>query len=77
MGDDGRQTGDRSRPFYLFNLEERIPARHLLRLTNPTGTRVFAGVREGTLLGSGLDCLPLPTLAGETPHQISFLKLLT
>ena len=47
----GRQTGDRSRPFYLFNLEERIPARHLLRLTNPTGTRVFAGVREGTTTG--------------------------
>ena len=27
----GRQTVDQSQLFYLFNLEERIPARHLLR----------------------------------------------
>src|SRR6476620_5929420 len=27
----GRQTGDQSQLFYLFNLEERIPAGHLLR----------------------------------------------
>ena len=42
----GRQTGDQSQPFYLFNLEERVPARHLLRLINPTVTRVLAGMRE-------------------------------
>ena len=42
----GRQIGDQSQLFYLFNLEEGIPARHLLRLINPTVTRVFAGVRE-------------------------------
>jgi transposase len=42
----GRQIGDQSQLFYLFNLEERIPARHLLRLINPTVTRVLAGVRE-------------------------------
>jgi transposase len=42
----GRQTGDQSELFYLVNLEERIPARHLLRLINPTVTRVLAGVRE-------------------------------
>ena len=42
----GRQTGDQSQLFYLFNLEERIPARHLLRLINPTVTRVLAGLRE-------------------------------
>ena len=42
----GRQTGDQSQLFYLFNLEERIPARHLLRLINPIVTRVLAGVRE-------------------------------
>ncbi len=42
----GRQTGDQSHLFYLFNLEERIPARHLLRLINPTVTRVLADVRE-------------------------------
>jgi hypothetical protein len=27
----GRQTGDQSRFFYLFNLEQRIPRGHLLR----------------------------------------------
>ena len=42
----GRQTGDQSHLFYLFNLEERIPARHLLRLINPTVAGVLAGVRE-------------------------------
>jgi hypothetical protein len=26
----GRQTGDQSQLFYLFNLERRIPAGHLL-----------------------------------------------
>ena len=32
----GRQTGDQSQLFYLFNLEERIPASHLLRRINPS-----------------------------------------
>jgi hypothetical protein len=27
----GRQAGDQSQLFYLINLEERIPVRHLLR----------------------------------------------
>jgi hypothetical protein len=27
----GRQTGDQSQLFYLFNLEKRIPARHCTR----------------------------------------------
>jgi hypothetical protein len=31
----GRQTGDQSQLFYLFNLEQRIPASHLLRRINP------------------------------------------
>ena len=31
----GRQTGDQSQLFYLFNLEQRIPAGHLLRRINP------------------------------------------
>jgi hypothetical protein len=35
----GRQTGDQSQLFYMFNLEERIPARHLLRRINPIVTR--------------------------------------
>jgi transposase len=42
----GRQTVDQSQMFYLFNLEGRIPARHLLRRINPTVTRILAGVRE-------------------------------
>src|ERR1700752_2782112 len=42
----GRQTGDQSQLFYLFNLEERIAARHLLRRINPIVTRVLADLRE-------------------------------
>jgi transposase len=42
----GRQTGDQSQLFYLFNLEKRIPARHLLRRINPIVTRVLADLRE-------------------------------
>ena len=42
----GRQTGDQSQLFYLFNLEERIPAGHLLRRINPVVTRVLADLRE-------------------------------
>src|SRR6266851_52437 len=42
----GRQTSDQSQLFYLFNLEERIPADHLLRRINPIVTRLLAGMRE-------------------------------
>src|SRR4030081_138185 len=42
----GRQTVDQSQLFYLFNLEGRIPARHLLHRINPTVTRILADVRE-------------------------------
>ncbi len=42
----GRQTGDQSQLFYLFNLERRIPAGHLLRRINPVVTRVPADLRE-------------------------------
>jgi len=42
----GRQTGNQSQLFYLFNLEERIPAGHLLRRINPIVTRVLADLRE-------------------------------
>jgi hypothetical protein len=38
----GRQRGDQSQLFYLFNLEERIPAGHLLRKINPTVTLIWA-----------------------------------
>ncbi len=37
---------DQSQLFYLFNLEDRIPARHLLRRMNPTVTRILGDVRE-------------------------------
>jgi transposase len=42
----GRQTGDQSQLFYLFNLERRIPAGHLLRRINPVVTRLFADLHE-------------------------------
>ena len=42
----GRQNVDQSQLFYLFNLEARIPAHHLLRRINPAVTRILAGVRE-------------------------------
>src|SRR5881394_2392187 len=42
----GRQTGDQSQLFYLFNLGERIPVSHLLRRINPVVTQVVAGLRE-------------------------------
>ncbi len=42
----GLQTSDQSQLFYLFNLEGRIPAGHLLRRINLIGTRLLAGMRE-------------------------------
>ena len=42
----GRQASDQSQLFYLFNLEERIPANHLLRRINPMVTQVMAELRE-------------------------------
>jgi transposase len=42
----GRQTGDQSQLFYVFNLEERIPDRHLLRRINPIVTGVLDELRE-------------------------------
>ena len=42
----GRQTGDQSQLFYLFNLERRIPADHLLRRINPVVTRILAELRD-------------------------------
>src|SRR4051812_27562498 len=42
----GRQTGDQSQLFYLFNLEELIPASHLLRRINPVVTRILVELRE-------------------------------
>jgi transposase len=42
----GRQKVDQSQLFYLFNLEGRIPAHHLLRSINPVVTRILADFRE-------------------------------
>jgi transposase len=42
----GRQAGDQHQLFYLFNLEARIPADHLLRRINPIVTGVLADLRE-------------------------------
>src|SRR5271169_106407 len=42
----GRQTGDQSQLFYLFNLERRIPSCHLLRRINPVVTRILVEVRD-------------------------------
>ena len=42
----GRQTGDQSQLFYLFNLERRIPASHLLRRINSIVTRILVELRE-------------------------------
>src|ERR1700684_2207119 len=42
----GRQTGDQRRLFYSFNLEERIPERHLLRCLNPIVTHILGELRE-------------------------------
>ena len=41
----GRQGGDQSQLFYLFNLERRIPACHMLRRVNPVVTQVLADLR--------------------------------
>ena len=42
----GRQAGDQSQLFYLFNLERRIPADHLLRRINPIVTRILVELRD-------------------------------
>src|SRR6202158_2634323 len=42
----GWQTGGQSQLFYFFNLETRVPERHLLRSINPTVTRILAEFRE-------------------------------
>ena len=42
----GQQTGDQSQLFYLFNLERRIPAGHLLRRINPVVTQILGELRQ-------------------------------
>ncbi len=42
----GRQTGDQSQLFYLFNLERRIPEGHLLRRINAPVARILGEFRE-------------------------------
>jgi hypothetical protein len=63
----GCQTVDQSQLFYLFNLEQQIPADHLLRRLNPIVTRVLVDLRDGgngnarglgTQRGPQADCQP-------------------
>src|ERR1700722_14944773 len=42
----GRQTVDQRQLFYLFNLEDRIPDRHLLRRINATVTQILTHLRD-------------------------------
>ena len=42
----GRQEADQGQLFYLFNLERRVPADHLLRRINPVVAQIMLGVRE-------------------------------
>ena len=42
----GRQAGDQSQLFYLFNLERRVPAGNLLRRINPVVTRILVELRD-------------------------------
>ena len=42
----GRQEADQGQLFYLFNLERRVPADHLLRRINPAMAQIMLGVRE-------------------------------
>jgi hypothetical protein len=45
----GRQTVDQGQLFYLFNLEKRIPERHLLRRLNPIVGRILGEFRQKLL----------------------------
>jgi hypothetical protein len=58
----GRQSGDQSRLFYLFNLEKRIPAGHLLRRINPK--RTFATVNYCIAKGSSILALVIHVFSG-------------
>ena len=65
----GRQTVDQSQLFYLFNLEEQIPADHLLRRLNGH-RRHFA---ERNLMESAEIAGSLRLDAGELDHLGPFL----
>jgi hypothetical protein len=67
----GRQTIDQCQLFYLFNLEGRIPAHHLLRRINPTVTRIPAGVREKLEARREIAAEHLWTLMEEAPPNTS------
>ena len=42
----GRQTGDQSQLFCLFNLERRIPTCNLLRRISPVVSRILVELRD-------------------------------
>jgi|GEM_PF-3801384 len=60
----GRQAGDQSQLFYLFNLEERIPARHLSS----------AGPRIRNAINSSVNVSSLPS-HWERPTVITLTSL--
>jgi len=45
-GHDGSARGDQRQLFYLFNLEDCIPAEHLLSRINPIVTAVLGDLRD-------------------------------
>jgi hypothetical protein len=67
----GRQTVDQSQLFYLFNLEKRIPERHLLRRINPIVGRILAEFRQklapfySEIGRKGIICPPAPASSPE------------
>src|SRR6266566_1375853 len=72
----GQQTSDQSQLFYLFNLEGRIPAGHLLRRINPT----VACASFDHLVGAQYECgrdLQSNRLRGlEIDDQLEFRRLI-
>ena len=55
----GRQTVDQSQLFYLFHLEEQIPADHLLRWLNLIVTRVLVDLRTNRAVAITSDRVPI------------------
>jgi hypothetical protein len=72
----GRQGGDQSQLFYLFNLERRIPGCHLLRRINPEVTRVVADLHEtlAPVIASALSAAPTEDKIAIAPSQGYFIR---
>ena len=57
----GRQTVDQSQLFYLFNLEGRIPVRHLLRRINSIAGGGLTSY--GPMSSTSIDARPATSIA--------------